>query len=669
MKKITLITLCLSMVWGITCHAQEKTWVRQVLFEKKFTSGGNVFSFVRHMDNKNPSKSVSFYGYFDTARIYDSKGDAIIARRGDSNSLRKNGNEWESAGKIRFTHSHSAVLYHEVLEDGNEYIGVKLSDNGSNLLPNIFKLNKTTNHYEGVEDVKFDSQVNGFAPLGDSKVLIWGQFAYGQDKFQTQGLGGAAIWNMKAGTLNRLYSADNSYGIAGYKGHAVSKKDGTVMVMDRSGYGFKMVHAGSNNWQESYPEVPSGGRFMQAAVVDKNNIYAIWQKDSITDPSYLVRLNGNSWQTLGRFSVSSGKANVNSLTYYNGKVYIIGDYTSLNGTSVTPVVSYNEATGKFTPEFPTLPFTGIGKSRLEIVGDDFYLIQDNAESFLWQHVYMLRDIGAPRASTLAGPTGLQTSSTVTYNGNTTANAFVDLYIKNVKSKTAQADGAGNWSISIDVSGFSDGTYPVFVKARGSNGNESDASQTFFFGIDRTPPGVPLVESPTQNQVIVGLVMIVGRNQEEKSEALISIDQKTVEVVKAGVSSYSWGVTKQLAVGNHTVEIQARDTAGHVSAKVTRSFVVTILTGPPNPPPGSDPQEGKVSLYPNPTRVSSMVTVQNVDKLLGIYSTNGTLVLSMNTTSTQPKTTFVVPNLPTGEYFIQYQQGSNKPQVLKIIIGN
>jgi hypothetical protein len=104
--------------------------------------------------------------------------------------------------------------------------------------------------------------------------------------------------------------------------------------------------------------------------------------------------------------------------------------------------------------------------------------------------------------------------------------------------------------------------------------------------DNTPPAVPTITSPTANQVFEWTAeeaVTVSFNNSGDSSAVSFLC--SVDVSFGGVGCSSPWSTGNLAAGQHTVYVWAKDAANNISSPASRSFEVVIT------PPGGEEEGG------------------------------------------------------------------------------
>ena len=103
-------------------------------------------------------------------------------------------------------------------------------------------------------------------------------------------------------------------------------------------------------------------------------------------------------------------------------------------------------------------------------------------------------------SIVGSATTTQVGNTVSYHGSTVPNASINLALAlgtQTKSVTGSSDASGNWSATVDTTGFTTGTYAVHAKAT-VGGNTSDLSA----GLTLTITAVPTTPNPPNPPPVV-----------------------------------------------------------------------------------------------------------------------------------------------------------------------
>lgn len=469
-------------------YAQQETWNKKYRFGKSFKEAGSVFSLIKVIDKED---SLSFYGYFDAYLIFNEKTGQIIQQGFDSNSMKKNGAIYQSAGKIRFTHSHSAVYTHKKMYN-NEYVGIENTDSayiGTGFYSAIYVLDKLNNTYKGVWDLEFDGLVSGIYPIGNSKAVIWGDFLHVKSKSGTFRAVRFALWDLSNNTVQKIpYASDpTSFGIyGGYPFHSISKSDGTVLISTEQT--IKFILSNSDPITNSIgPFFATSGRYMSCAISDKNHMYVAWQKDSLTWPIYLLKVGiDGSTQKMARFT--NPNANWSYENWINGMAYdektgefiFSGTFKEVNGKPFNNIVKWNDQTRIFT-NLPPPPFIkesdgGMDRSRVEVVDGQIFLIEDNDNLIFGQNIYVLSDITPPVPPVVKSFVGEDADTVINISGTAEPKSIVTILIENTTNNTVvsltsvTSNESGIWSFYKED--LPEGKYRVTITSKDASGNIS-----------------------------------------------------------------------------------------------------------------------------------------------------------------------------------------------------
>lgn len=471
MKKITQAFWAAIMLLMSNSAFTQQAWVKHADVEKSFTTGGSIFSFVKIMDAKNASGSLSQYGYFNRTKAYNNYGNVIIQNLLDSNSVKRVNGSFTSAGKMNFLSSHSAIYAHDTIA-GREYVGVGKNDSTGQLYAALNFLDVASNAYAPVGNLRFSSRITGFVYLGNNKVLVFGDFFEASDGITRQTYNGAAVWDISNNTL--AFMSGGGIG-SEYLSHSTGV-DGATLILLQSGYGFRFVKQGVPQWSDGLvPGIPAGGRMIISNVVNQDSVFGVWQKDSVGYPSYLVkfiRSESFSWQMIGRLtststSNSTRKTWVNSINLFKNKLYISTEATHLNGQLLGNNIFIVDPSSFALTSLPIPPTSAavFEKSRLAFVSGKIYLIEDNGNLVLGtQRIYVLRDTTARLPPTIT-PLSNQINTLVTVCGTIPEPfLYIDLYNKvtGLKIGTTQSTAEGSWQIPVTLP---EGGYTFWARAR------------------------------------------------------------------------------------------------------------------------------------------------------------------------------------------------------------
>lgn len=142
---------------------------------------------------------------------------------------------------------------------------------------------------------------------------------------------------------------------------------------------------------------------------------------------------------------------------------------------------------------------------------------------------------------------------------------------------------------LDTNLLSDGDYQIRLAAKDYAGNEDTSSvdgnpssvQVIKFTVDNTAP-VVTVNSYTGTNT---LPTLTGTVNDPNASVVLSIDGGSiVSATNNGDGTWSYTVTNPLSVGDHTITVNAYDTAGNLSAQASTTATVNAVTTPIITPP-------------------------------------------------------------------------------------
>jgi len=221
------------------------------------------------------------------------------------------------------------------------------------------------------------------------------------------------------------------------------------------------------------------------------------------------------------------------------------------------------------------------------------------------------------------------NATPTFVGTAEPNSSIKLYsnIDGFKG-TANADGAGNWSIT--ASALAEGNHIITATATDATGNVSPISLTLTITIDLTAPGVPGTPGldassnsgvTTDNITNDNTPTFVGTAE---TYSIISLYSGAALVATTTTNIFGiWSATASiLSEGINTITAIATDVAGNTNITASPALVVTIDITPPPTPLAPDLDAG------SDTGVSSIdnVTGDNSPTFTGAAESGSTVKL-------------------------------------------
>jgi hypothetical protein len=188
------------------------------------------------------------------------------------------------------------------------------------------------------------------------------------------------------------------------------------------------------------------------------------------------------------------------------------------------------------------------------------------------------DATAPSAPVITSPSSgsLTSNNTPTITGTAEANASVAVLVDAASVGTVSADGAGVWTYTLTAEqALTDGSHTVTARATDAAGNTGPLSAGVTFTVDATAPAAPVIDSPTEDELVSSSTPTIAGTAEGKATVTIVIDGGTgVATTAKADGSWKYTVPSALAPGTHTVIARATDSAGNVGAdSATRTFYV------------------------------------------------------------------------------------------------
>ncbi|HEX8702603.1 MAG TPA: Ig-like domain-containing protein, partial [Myxococcaceae bacterium] len=146
-------------------------------------------------------------------------------------------------------------------------------------------------------------------------------------------------------------------------------------------------------------------------------------------------------------------------------------------------------------------------------------------------------------------------NTPTFTGTADANNTVMVMLNGTQVGTTTADAAGNWSFT-PTDPLQDGPYAVVAVARDARGRTSLPSATVNFTVDTLPPDTSIVTRPADETDKPDATFTFGSTESEVTYEC-SLDGAAFTACSASATF------EDLALGEHTLQVRARDAAGNV----------------------------------------------------------------------------------------------------------
>ncbi|NOK08044.1 Ig-like domain-containing protein [Corallococcus exercitus] len=246
------------------------------------------------------------------------------------------------------------------------------------------------------------------------------------------------------------------------------------------------------------------------------------------------------------------------------------------------------------------------------------------------------DATAPAAPVVTAPTANQTltTQTPTLSGTAEANSTVTVREGTTVLCTTTANASGAWSCTSST--LADGVHTVSATARDAAGNTGPASTSVPFTVDSTPPGAPLIASPTPGQVVATQTPTLSGSAEANSTVTVREGTTILCTATANASGVWSCASSTLAEGAHTISATARDVAGNTGPAST-SVPFTVDTVAPVAPVIASPTSGQLVTTQTPVlsgtaEANSTVTVREGTTILCTATANASGAWSCTSSS-------------------------------------
>jgi uncharacterized protein (TIGR03382 family) len=175
-------------------------------------------------------------------------------------------------------------------------------------------------------------------------------------------------------------------------------------------------------------------------------------------------------------------------------------------------------------------------------------------------------VGTPVVTSPAN-NSVTSDTTPTITGTADANNTVTVSLNGAPVGTVTADASGTWSFT-PATALADGPYAVVAVATDARGRTSGPSNTVNFTVDTTPPDTSIVSGPS------------GETEDPDAEFDFRATEPgvTYECSLDGAAAFTActdpATFEGLALGEHTLQVRARDAAGNVDpTPATASWTV------------------------------------------------------------------------------------------------
>ncbi|MBW9095049.1 hypothetical protein JNB62_15275 [Microbacterium jejuense] len=204
------------------------------------------------------------------------------------------------------------------------------------------------------------------------------------------------------------------------------------------------------------------------------------------------------------------------------------------------------------------------------------------------------DTEAPDAPVIEVPADGAVVDTATppISGTAEANSTVTVTIDGVDAGTTTASPTGEWTFT-PTTPLADGPHTVVATATDAAGNESPESNLVNFTVDTAAPAAPVIESPTDGDVVGTATPPISGTAEANSTVTVTIDGVDAGTTTASpTGEWTFTPTTPLDDGDHTVVATATDAAGNESPE-SNEVTFTVDTAAPAAPVIDAPTDGDV----------------------------------------------------------------------------
>ncbi len=613
--------LLIALALSFSPIAMAQKWVPFAVAGRNGPPSTSYTPYVEFMDDR--ADSLGIYGSATYLQFNDPQGLKYVQTVNGPAVKRVNG-VWQTTGSLTFTSQFSDIMS-KLMINGVEYITLRQDDSTGLMACNIRMLNPITKHYDPV-GIRFESDVQGMAPLTANTLLVWGDFYNAQGSNGTTLCGGLAVWDKSLHAITPIPLV-SSYALHNrsseiYSAVDVSATDGTIFLCGGNStvQEFHILFPGSATLQESaYSLLPLQEGALEVVVFNKNDIYVLTE-----DLQYDFHLRhctgpGTTWQEIAVFTTGGqGSNGYVDMTHLGNTLYFSGNFTTINGVATTSHVTSYQIGGSqyFTdltdPPAPLSPHCMYTANNQLFFSDISWLLGGAQFLYVWKIV------------PLTTPTITSTvvvKNTATVSGTADANVFLDLYLagNGTKLGSTSVGATGTWNASL--SGLADGTYQIYAVARNQQGTLSAHSTTSSFTIFTAVPSVPIITGPIGLQK-TSSVTIVGTTTPGVLVNLYNSATNAKIVSTSTTTSTNWSVTSSFAdAKRYSVYAKAENTNGESAASAPLLFSVDATA--PEMPTVLSPTIGaqlasKAVLFkvgPGEAKAQCGVSVDNASEIL------------------------------------------------------
>ncbi|GEN09719.1 hypothetical protein SAMN05443572_109370 [Myxococcus fulvus] len=240
-------------------------------------------------------------------------------------------------------------------------------------------------------------------------------------------------------------------------------------------------------------------------------------------------------------------------------------------------------------------------------------------------------VTTPAPGTRVGRTG------ISFSGTAEVGSQVRVTVGSASWTDTAAAGGGAWSIPAQTT-IADGNHTASITATDTAGNVSEAT-TVSFIIDTTPPGVPVVTTPTEGAVVGTAGTGFSGTADANSTVTVTVGTFTWSATTTAGGTWSIPVKTNIPDGAQSASVTASDSLGNVSTARTVHFTVnkTPAVAPTISAPANNSVVGPAGTpFTGTATLGNEVTVYLDDVLLGTATAaaNGQWSVSFSGTLTE-----------------------------------
>jgi hypothetical protein len=335
------------------------------------------------------------------------------------------------------------------------------------------------------------------------------------------------------------------------------------------------------------PGFSAGGAGRPSLALDSDTPYIAYVDNANSNKVSTMKFDGTSWVIVGVPGFSGGEADFTSLALDNGTPYVA--YTDVADSNTASVMKFDGAAW-VTVGAAGFSAGSVDSTVLAVANGTLYVVyRDYANANKASVMKFVSDITPPVTPIITAPATFTSDTTPTIRGTAEADSLVNIWYFDELGSPVQicqdilTDGAGNWSCDSSVP-LPEREIELAVNATDAAGNtSSDAS--YFFTVDFTDPGAPVVLTPSAGAYINEGTPMIGGTAEVGSRVNIWYFDELGDPIQIcqdvpvdGLGDWSCVSMEDLPEGEIELNIVAYDEADNPSEPTRSSFIVD-LTGP------------------------------------------------------------------------------------------